>query len=121
MVSALQAAGIDYMITGSTASSLQGEPRSTHDLDLVVAIHPGHLPTLAAAFPAPEFYLDEEDAAAAIARRGMFNLIHGRRRRTRSWPSSNGKTPFGNDSATRPTWADSPGGVDGSSQGRRPS
>ena len=40
---ALEATGTPYMLTGSYASSLQGEPRLTHDIDLVVAI------TLAAA------------------------------------------------------------------------
>ena len=32
----LDSAGIDYMMTGSIVSSLQGEPRLTHDLDVVV-------------------------------------------------------------------------------------
>jgi protein-tyrosine-phosphatase len=46
--------GIDYMVSGSIASSLQGEPRSTHDIDIVVAIRQSSAKTLAAAFPAPE-------------------------------------------------------------------
>lgn len=75
-MAALEAAGIDYMITGSMASSLQGEPRSTHDLDLVVAVDARHVTDLAAAFPAPEYYLDEADATEAIQRSGMFSLIH---------------------------------------------
>jgi hypothetical protein len=33
----LEATVIDYMITGSVVSSLQGEPRATHDIDVVVA------------------------------------------------------------------------------------
>ncbi len=33
-VQALTAAGINYMLTGSLASSLQGEPRLSHDIDL---------------------------------------------------------------------------------------
>ncbi len=32
-VRALENAHIDYMLTGSVVSSLQGEPRSTHDID----------------------------------------------------------------------------------------
>jgi hypothetical protein len=37
----LTSAGIDYMLTGSLASSLQGVPRSTHDTDIVVVQPPG--------------------------------------------------------------------------------
>jgi hypothetical protein len=32
----LEENGIPYMITGSIASSLHGEPRSTHDIDVIV-------------------------------------------------------------------------------------
>ena len=63
------------MVTGSVASSLQGEPRATHDLDLVVAMTQEAVGSLIDAFPAPEFYLDEEAARAAIDTLGMFNLI----------------------------------------------
>lgn len=38
VIQTLDEAGIQYMVTGSVASSLQGEPRSTHDIDLVVAV-----------------------------------------------------------------------------------
>ena len=37
VVQALQNADIDHMVTGSIVSSLQGEPRSTHDIDVVVS------------------------------------------------------------------------------------
>jgi hypothetical protein len=37
-VRVLEDAGIEYMLTGSLVSSLQGEPRSTHDADIVVSI-----------------------------------------------------------------------------------
>ena len=58
----LEAAGIDYMVSGSIASSLQGEPRATHDIDIVVAIRAPASDVarqLKAAFPEPDFYLDE--------------------------------------------------------------
>lgn len=48
------------MITGSVASSLQGEPRATHDLDVVVAIQAKHAPALLQGFSRPRFYLDEQ-------------------------------------------------------------
>ena len=35
VVGVLDRHAIPYMITGSVASSLQGEPRATHDLDVV--------------------------------------------------------------------------------------
>lgn len=63
------------MVTGSVASSLQGEPRATHDIDLVVAMTQHAVGPLIDAFPAPEFYLDEAAVRTAIATLGMFNLI----------------------------------------------
>lgn len=77
----LAAAGIEYMVTGSVASSLQGEPRATHDLDIVVAVRTraaDAAAALKAAFPEPDFYLDEDAARDAIAARGMFNVIDTR-------------------------------------------
>jgi len=38
VIARLYEAGIEYMLTRSLASSLQGEPRATHDIDPVVAI-----------------------------------------------------------------------------------
>lgn len=67
--------GIGYMVTGSIASSLQGEPRSTHDIDIVVNLPRSKAHELAGAFPAPGYYLDEEAVAEAISGRGMANLI----------------------------------------------
>lgn len=75
VVSALREAGIDYMLTGSIVSSLQGEPRATHDIDLVVEIPLGKLPRLLRFFPESRFYLSEAMAREAIAHESMFNLI----------------------------------------------
>jgi hypothetical protein len=75
LVQVLDANRIEYMLTGSIASSLQGEPRSTHDIDIVVSLErlaPEHLKK---AFPPPEYYLDEATITAAATTRGMFNLI----------------------------------------------
>ena len=38
VIQALDQAEIQYMITGSVVSSLQGEPRSTHDIDIIIVI-----------------------------------------------------------------------------------
>jgi hypothetical protein len=75
VVVALRDAGIRYMLTGSVVSSLQGEPRSSHDLDLVVEMRPGDVAAVAAAFADPHLFLDTDAATAALQRSGMFQLI----------------------------------------------
>lgn len=75
VVTTLDSARIDYMVTGSVASSLHGEPRSTHDVDLVVSIDVPAARKLAETFCPPRYHLDADAAADAIAARGMFNLI----------------------------------------------
>jgi hypothetical protein len=71
----LEEKGIRYMMTGSIVSSLQGEPRSTHDMDMVVEIQEQHASELAEAFPAPDYYLDKASILDAIRSRTSFNLI----------------------------------------------
>jgi len=66
---------IPYMLTGSLVSSLQGEPRSTHDIDVVVAIKESNAERLLAVFTSPDYYLDASSIPAAIDNNGMFNLI----------------------------------------------
>jgi hypothetical protein len=75
VIEALDDARVEYMLTGSVVSSLQGEPRSTHDIDMVVAIERAAAKRLVMAFPTPDFYLDEESIIDAINNQGMFNLI----------------------------------------------
>jgi hypothetical protein len=75
VVEALTRVGIDYMVTGSVVSSLQGEPRATHDVDLVVSVDQSRVGDIVSAFPPPEFYLDEGAVREAIESGGMFNLI----------------------------------------------
>ena len=74
-VAALESANTPYMLTGSFASSLQGEPRLTHDIDLVVAITPDGARSLLAAFPEPNYDLDELAVNEAIVRKSHFNLL----------------------------------------------
>jgi len=75
VIQALDDAGIEYIVTGSVASSLQGEPRSTHDIDLVAAMERATAGKLAKAFSPPDFHLDEESIVDAINNQSMFNLI----------------------------------------------
>lgn len=63
------------MLTGSVVSSLQGEPRASHDIDLVVQLDRSHVERLTSAFPAPKFYLSESAVQEAIDQAGMFNLL----------------------------------------------
>ena len=74
-IQALNQAKIQYMITGSLVSSLQGEPRSTHDIDMVIAIQRSRVYELVKAFPPPDFYLDKDSILNAIIKQSMFNLI----------------------------------------------
>jgi hypothetical protein len=75
VVPVLKSVGIDYMITGSIASSLQGEPRSTHDIDLVVVVPPQAIAPLLAAFSSPDFLLQEAAIRDALRHQSMFNLL----------------------------------------------
>ena len=75
VVPILTAVGIDYMVTGSIASSLHGEPRSTHDIDLVVVMPPDAVRKLMTAFPSPDYYLSEDAIVDALRQRSMFNLL----------------------------------------------
>jgi len=74
-VRALDDAGVGYLLSGSLASSLQGEPRATHDVDLVVEFDSRMIDALAAVFGADRYFFDEIAAKDALQQRGMFNLI----------------------------------------------
>ena len=75
IVEALGVADIAYMLTGSLASSLQGEPRATHDVDLVIEIGEPDVPRLLQALAAPDLYLEGSAVAEAVRERTVFNLI----------------------------------------------
>jgi len=75
VVEALDATGIGYLLSGSLASSLQGEPRATHDIDLVVDIRPADISCLVGALAGPGVYLDDHAVAEAVGHRSMFNLL----------------------------------------------
>ena len=74
-VRALESAGVRYLLSGSLASSLQGEPRATHDIDLVVEVDSRLVSALAEAFGADPYFFDPRAARDALGRRGMFNLL----------------------------------------------
>ena len=66
---------IPYMVTGSVVSSLQGEPRSTHDIDMVIVLEKRAVKPLSQAFSIDLFYINEESVLDAVERKSMFNLI----------------------------------------------
>ncbi len=67
--------GIEYLLGGSLASSLLGEPRSTVDVDLAVRLAEGQLRQLVAALDRA-FFVDPEAAREALRRGSAFNVIH---------------------------------------------
>jgi hypothetical protein len=70
----LERLGLRYFVTGSAATIFYSEPRFTNDI--VLDLPPGRVAELCAAFPADEFYVSEESAQLAVARRGQFNIVH---------------------------------------------
>jgi len=77
--SRLNELGVRYMVTGAVASIFYGEPRLTHDIDLVVELTPESAEKLVRAFPIEEFYCPPiEIIKLEVARplRGHFNIIH---------------------------------------------
>jgi hypothetical protein len=73
----LEANHFPYMIVGSIASLVYGEPRLTKDMDLVVDIPAQNLRKMETLFPLDEFYCPPEEVMTdECVRRGQFNLIH---------------------------------------------
>src|SRR5579862_6138488 len=75
VASRLDAAGIEYMVTGSIAAGHYGQPRMTRDIDIVVALLPPYARRFATLL-APECFCDADTVAEAIASRRMFNVMH---------------------------------------------
>ncbi|MFH1920809.1 MAG: hypothetical protein ABIP48_13075 [Planctomycetota bacterium] len=71
----LEQAGIECMLTGSLVSSLQGEPRSTHDIDFIVQVGTSDVENIVRGFPPPQYYVSESAILEAIVHKGMFNLL----------------------------------------------
>lgn len=57
----LDALGLRYMLTGSVAATLYGEPRVTHDVDIVVELPPRMAKAFAASFPDERYYCPPEE------------------------------------------------------------
>ena len=60
----LSESGINFLVSGSMASMLYGEPRVTHDIDLIVLLRRPDIPRLPALFPSANFYLRPQEVIA---------------------------------------------------------
>ena len=72
---AFERVGTGYFLGGSLASSLQGEPRATNDIDFVVDLRLPQLEPLAREL-GEDFDIDGESLREAVARRGSWNIFH---------------------------------------------
>jgi hypothetical protein len=72
---ALEACGLLYLVGGSVASSIGGEPRTTLDVDMVVAMAATDVDRFLAALGS-EFYADDAAIRRAIRQHSSVNLIH---------------------------------------------
>ncbi|MBW2702928.1 MAG: hypothetical protein JRF33_19070 [Deltaproteobacteria bacterium] len=71
--------GLPYMVTGSVASIVYGEPRMTQDVDLVLHLRPGDVKPLLDTYGEQDFYCPPEENLRQELRRsqrGHFNIIH---------------------------------------------
>ena len=71
----LDAADLSYMITGSIAAGLYGQPRMTRDIDVVAMLYPPHAVRLGAIL-GHEFSADAASIREAIVARRMFSVMH---------------------------------------------
>lgn len=70
---------ISYFVSGSVASIIYGQPRLTHDIDLIIHLKADEIDTFIKAFPLDQFYCPPEETIRIELNRsirGHFNLIH---------------------------------------------
>ena len=70
---------IRYIISGSVAAILYGEPRLTHDVDFVIFLRHEEINKLLEMFPEQDYYLPPADVISDEMTResgGHFNIIH---------------------------------------------
>jgi hypothetical protein len=68
-----------YVVSGSIASIIYGEPRLTHDVDIILFVQGESARNLQDFFPSPDFYVPPFDvirSEAAREQRGHINIIH---------------------------------------------
>lgn len=72
---ALDEAGVPYMITGSFASSVHGEPRASKDIDIIISPTRDQLVAFMSLFPTDQYEAQLEAALEAMRHAGIFNII----------------------------------------------
>ena len=75
ITTALDQNDVAYMLTGSFASAYYGMPRSTQDIDLVLAATPAQLRGFVRGLPFDQYYSDVDAALQAQKAESMFNVI----------------------------------------------
>lgn len=76
IVRTLEELHIPYMVVGSFASGVYGEPRFTQDIDVVVELSPEQVDQLIGRLPENEYYVSRDAAMAAVQSAGQFHVIH---------------------------------------------
>lgn len=66
---------VPFMLTGSMAFNYYATPRMTRDIDLVIELKAEDVNRFIGAFE-PDYYVSRESILSALARAGMFNIIH---------------------------------------------
>jgi hypothetical protein len=71
----LDAIGVGWVVAGSIASSVHGEPRATQDVDMVVALEARHVTAFLEAL-GRDYYVDSDAMHAAVEASTSFNAVH---------------------------------------------
>jgi hypothetical protein len=71
---AIETAGGEYFVGGSVASSLQGEPRATNDIDIVLALPLGRISAFAGLLR-PRYEIDLDTLRDALLRATSCNIF----------------------------------------------
>ncbi|MBN1605040.1 MAG: nucleotidyl transferase AbiEii/AbiGii toxin family protein [Polyangiaceae bacterium] len=72
---AIESAGGSYFVGGSLASSLQGEPRTTNDIDIVLELPFGRISELVRSLGS-DFEVDRDMLKDALLHGGSCNIFH---------------------------------------------
>ncbi|MEE9504770.1 MAG: hypothetical protein V3V90_06530 [Thermodesulfobacteriota bacterium] len=70
---------VEYMVTGAIAAIFYGQPRLTHDIDIVIHLRPSDIDNFCRAFPLEQFYcppLEVVQIEIGRDQHAHFNLIH---------------------------------------------
>ncbi len=75
IIKSLEKGNIPYMLTGSLVSSFQGNPRSTHDIDIIISIRLDNIPDIMKVFNSKKFYIDQDSIKEAVINYNQFNVL----------------------------------------------